>query len=845
MSKTMLVNFVLMALPLAVLRFVRTWKQPWRIFEDCVALTLPLVISPWLIIPWHLVVFIDTYLFRVSGLRFEWDFLHGIKDLKTVKEGIGRFPWHWVALLVIWDGAVLGFSDPKAISPLWLFAFILVRDVDHVWLLWFKRLFFKKKGSLEGAKHFRPENEVYRLVDPEYPLLKETVGFFGDKHVDFELKDQPNVVFINLESASSSQIFSPWNPMPFFKRLCEENIFFDQFYSVSTRSMPAIVASFFGIPGHPEWAWADEWQCRSMVGLPQIFKKAGYELAYFHNGRLDFEQKDEFLTTHGFDPLIGSTELCQEFEIEMENRWGVADHVVFNSAKAYLKKQTKPVFLNISTVSTHFPWQCPKDFIPPPFETALHDDHRRYLQTLKFADTALEAFFKDDFGNTVFVLFGDHGQGMGEHSEHYLGKYDLFEENIKVPLCLYAPKKTYAPKTIHDVGSQVDLVPTIMDMLGLKGLNHSIGSSLVRKGRQKCAYAYLPYNSKVVAKREGNKKWVMGTKTVLYDLKSDSEEKNPEPVSHLPTLKQFFELIRGLYHQNRFAPKRGELSFYICPKISMAEVLKELEKFKTLVKIDLTNATDLCDEHIEKISKRFPNLYGLRLQNSPFLTDRALQALQTHLPRLRFFCLSDANITTEGMQQFLKSMGHLESLSLGYMPQLEDGAFKTIKATRALRTLRLWGLGLTDQALTHLSVIKNQLIDLKLDCIQMEPEAVAHFVSRFKELVRVEFIGASDFDDTDFINALKHHEFLSTLVIQDGFRVTDEFLNAINGSKLSFLVLTGALITDNGLKKLNLKCLNSLILRSCPLLTKEGLDYVKVLPSLCTIEYQNQVLTRN
>ncbi|HEO72534.1 MAG TPA: DUF4976 domain-containing protein [Candidatus Hydrogenedentes bacterium] len=64
--------------------------------------------------------------------------------------------------------------------------------------------------------------------------------------------------------------------------------------------------------------------------------------------------------------------------------------------------------------------------------------------------------------DTIVVLTSDHGDMMGSHG--LLAKTVMYEESVTVPLLIKAPG--LEPRTERHVVSQVDLVPTLLDMLG-------------------------------------------------------------------------------------------------------------------------------------------------------------------------------------------------------------------------------------------------------------------------------------------------------------------------------------------------------------------------------------------
>lgn len=93
-----------------------------------------------------------------------------------------------------------------------------------------------------------------------------------------------------------------------------------------------------------------------------------------------------------------------------------------------------------------------------------------YHNCLRLQDIFLESLFEqyEELGlyeNTIFVLFGDHGEGFGEHDRSMHGDTP-YEEGIKVPLMIHAPGQFDEGQRVEGLASQIDILPTIVDMLG-------------------------------------------------------------------------------------------------------------------------------------------------------------------------------------------------------------------------------------------------------------------------------------------------------------------------------------------------------------------------------------------
>ena len=88
---------------------------------------------------------------------------------------------------------------------------------------------------------------------------------------------------------------------------------------------------------------------------------------------------------------------------------------------------------------------------------------------------ALEESGKAD--DTIVIFTSDHGELMGDHG--ILGKTLMYEESIKVPMLLRAPMLDAPPRRIGGQFSHIDLVPTLMDLLGMEAPDHLQGQSRV------------------------------------------------------------------------------------------------------------------------------------------------------------------------------------------------------------------------------------------------------------------------------------------------------------------------------------------------------------------------------
>ena len=155
--------------------------------------------------------------------------------------------------------------------------------------------------------------------------------------------------------------------------------------------------------------------------------------------------------------------------------------------------------------------------------------------------------------NTLVVFVSDHGEMLGAHGMR--GKFNFYEESVRVPFLIRYPNKIKAGQTITNPVSTLNIFPTVLDYAGLKNIPTD-GYSLkgVMEGTEKPKYDFAVSewtweNKNVPSIMIRSEKWKLmtthrkgGTNVeVLYDLKNDPTEmnnllgSNPERFKHKET----------------------------------------------------------------------------------------------------------------------------------------------------------------------------------------------------------------------------------------------------------------------------------------------------------------------
>ena len=95
----------------------------------------------------------------------------------------------------------------------------------------------------------------------------------------------------------------------------------------------------------------------------------------------------------------------------------------------------------------------------------------RYWGNVSLVDRSVAKIFKalEESGkadDTIVVFTSDHGEQMGDHG--ILGKTLMYEESVRVPLLIRAPMLGRRARRIGGNFSHIDLVPTLLALMGLE-----------------------------------------------------------------------------------------------------------------------------------------------------------------------------------------------------------------------------------------------------------------------------------------------------------------------------------------------------------------------------------------
>jgi Flp pilus assembly protein TadD len=217
-----------------------------------------------------------------------------------------------------------------------------------------------------------------------------------------------------------------------------------------------------------------------------------------------------------------------------KSRWGRVERrgmdVVQHAEKWLTVHQTGPRFVWVHLYDPHDPYE------PPPPYSEKYKDHL-YDGEIAYADSALGQFIAylkthDWFDNSVILVVGDHGEGLGEHGEDTHGIF-LYDSTTHVPLIVKLPRAAKAGAVVNAQVRTTDIVPTILDLAAVSVPDGLDGESLrpyfSGSGADRTAFGETDYPLRfgwapLRSVREANFKFIEAPRPELYELHGDAQE---------------------------------------------------------------------------------------------------------------------------------------------------------------------------------------------------------------------------------------------------------------------------------------------------------------------------------
>lgn len=296
-----------------------------------------------------------------------------------------------------------------------------------------------------------------------------------------EVKQKPNVVIFILESFGREysgafnkrmNIKNYESFTPFFDSLASKSLIFPNAFANGRQSIHGMSSVLAGIPSLADAFTSSPYSNQKIQSIVSVCNEMGYDTSFFHgapNGSMGFLGFGNIL---GFKHYYGKTEY--NHDEDFDGIWGIWDEPFFQYFAKTLNQKKSPFMATLFSVSSHDPYKIPEKYNGK-FKKGYVEMH----EPVQYTDYSLKKFFETAkkmpwFNNTIFVMVADHPNKI------YYDEYKKAVNRFAVPILFYSPNPEYQLLgENYEAAQQIDIYPTIADLLGYNKPVRSWGKSLI------------------------------------------------------------------------------------------------------------------------------------------------------------------------------------------------------------------------------------------------------------------------------------------------------------------------------------------------------------------------------
>lgn len=269
---------------------------------------------------------------------------------------------------------------------------------------------------------------------------------------------------------------------PFTDSLITQSFTFTESYANGKKSIDAMPSILSSIPKFIEPFFVTPASLNDVGGIARSLKKEGYYSAFFHgapNGSMGFEA---FAKAIKYDEYFGMDEYKEsnlyQGDKDYDGTWAIWDDPFMQFFCHKMTTFKEPFTTALFTASSHHPFVVPEAYTDkfPKGDLPIH-------QCIGYVDRALQHFFQEAqrqswYKNTIFIITSDHT------NQTFYPSYKTTYGRFKAPIIFFDPSGKL--KGMKDImAQQIDIMPTILRLLGYKKPFLSFGKDLVHTPKEK------------------------------------------------------------------------------------------------------------------------------------------------------------------------------------------------------------------------------------------------------------------------------------------------------------------------------------------------------------------------
>lgn len=211
---------------------------------------------------------------------------------------------------------------------------------------------------------------------------------------------------------------------------------------------------------------------------PAILAQHGYTTAAMHGDVPSFWNRGNTYKSWGYQDFFSKSFFPNANKPSNNVGYGLKDKIFLRDSVNYIQQLPQPFYAKVITVTNHYPYLLGKKDADFPKTDTGDNTVDGYVVTAHYLDQAFGEFINylkkaGLYDNSMIVVYGDHYGISNNHRPaiaKLLGKKSVNNYDLamfqKVPFMIHAPGVQGGVN--HTYGGEIDALPTMMDLLGIK-----------------------------------------------------------------------------------------------------------------------------------------------------------------------------------------------------------------------------------------------------------------------------------------------------------------------------------------------------------------------------------------
>lgn len=299
----------------------------------------------------------------------------------------------------------------------------------------------------------------------------------------------PNILFIMSDQHRFDALGahgSKYMHTPNLDKLCREGVRFTNTYAAQAVCSPSRASIFSGLYPHTHLVQDNIYGQPDVTSMPQyhmsvtwplLLQRAGYHTGYIGKWHLGEQAPKCFDEWKGFNS--GKSHwLGKSYNSQYRPDWETEQGLDFIK-----RNKNKPFVLCQSYYPPHTPYTAPKEYWKY-YEKGVPDGRpMEYYAAVSDIDMNVGRLIRqlddlDLLDKTLIIYTSDHGDAFGTRPGGG-NKRSAYDESARVPLIIRYPHIFEGGKVPEHLVSNVDIMPTILEVAGIKIPDNLQGRSLV------------------------------------------------------------------------------------------------------------------------------------------------------------------------------------------------------------------------------------------------------------------------------------------------------------------------------------------------------------------------------